>query len=149
MKNTMKIIVLSALSIFSSFVYANNVETFSLTVKVEGLRNSEGLVQFALYNKDDSIPDEQYKKYYRKQTVNINNGSSHTIFNDLPKGRYAVNALHDVNMNGKIDKGFILPIEGIGFTNYTSIGLGNRPNFLKASFNITTNEIKFIKIIYF
>ena len=149
MKNTSKIVVLSALSIFSSFVYANNIGNYSLTVKVEGLRNSEGMVQFALYNKDDTIPDEQYKKYYRKQTVNINNGSSYVIFNDLPKGRYAVNALHDENMDGKIDKGFILPIEGIGFTNYTSIGLGNRPNFLKASFNITTNEIKFIKIIYF
>jgi len=148
MKNTTKIIVLSALSIFASFIYANNVETFSLTVKIEGLRNSEGMVQFALYNKDDSIPDVQYKKYYRIQTVNINNGSSYTIFNDLPKGRYAVSALHDENMNERIDRGFILPIEGIGFTNYTSIGLGNRPNFLKASFNITTNVIKFIKIIY-
>jgi len=149
MKNSTKIVVLSALSILSSFIYANNVETFSLTVKVEGLRNSKGTVQFALYNKDDSIPDEQYKEYYRKQTANINNGSSYTVFNDLPKGRYAVNALHDENMDGKIDKGFIFPIEGIGFTNYTSIGLGNRPDFLKASFNITTNEIKFIKIIYF
>ncbi|MFK5913828.1 MAG: DUF2141 domain-containing protein [Woeseiaceae bacterium] len=149
MKNTTKTIILLALSIFTTCIYADNIETFSLTVKVEGLRNSEGMVQFALYNKDDSIPDEKYKKYYKKQTVNINNGSSYTIFNDLPKGRYAVSVLHDENMDGKIDKGFILPIEGIGFTNYTSIGLGNRPNFLKASFNIATNEIKFIKIIYF
>ena len=149
MKNPTEIVVLSALLMFSSFIYANNVETFSLTVKVEGLRNSKGTVQFALYNKDDSIPDEQYKKYYRKQTVNINNASSYTVFNDLPKGRYAVNALHDENMDGKIDKGFVLPIEGIGFTNYTSIGLGNRPNFLRASFNMMTNEIKIIKIIYF
>jgi len=117
MKNSTKMVILSAVSIFSSFIYANNVETFSLTVKVEGLRNSVGTVQFALYNKDDSIPDEQYKKYYRKQTVNINNGSSYTIFNDLPKGRYAVNALHDENMDGKIDKGFFLPIEGIVYSN--------------------------------
>jgi len=149
MNNSTKIVVLSALLIFSPFICANNVETFSLTVKVEGLRNSKGTVQFALYNKDGSIPDEQYKKYYRKQTVNINNGSSYIVFNNLPKGRYAVNALHDENMDGKIDKGFILPIEGIGFTNYPSIGIKNRPNFLKASFNITKNEKKVIKIIYF
>lgn len=149
MKKLAKLVVLSTLSIFSLFVYADDVENFSLTVKVEGLRNSKGSVQFALYNKDDSIPDEQYKKYYRKQTANINNGLSYTVFNDLPKGRYAVNVLHDENMDGKIDKGFILPIEGIGFTNYTSIGLGNRPEFLKASFNVTANKIKFVKIIYF
>lgn len=149
MKTIIKIVVLAGLSIFSSFVYANNTEVFSLTVKVEGLRNSQGMVQFALYNKDDTIPDEQYKKYYKKQTVKIINGSSYTVFNNLPKGRYAVNILHDENMNGKIDKGFILPIEGTGFTNYTSIGLGNRPNFPKASFNITSNVKKLIKVIYF
>jgi len=113
MKNTTKIIVLSALSIFASFIYANNVETFSLTVKIEGLRNSEGMVQFALYNKDDSIPDVQYKKYYRIQTVNINNGSSYTIFNDLPKGRYAVSALHDENMNERIDRGLFYPLKAL------------------------------------
>jgi uncharacterized protein (DUF2141 family) len=30
--------------------------------------------------------------------------------------------LHDENKNGKIDKGFILPKEGIGFSNFQSIG---------------------------
>ena len=149
MKNATRIIILSALSIFSSFVHANNIETFSLIVKVEGLRNSEGIVQFALYNKDDTIPDEHYKKYYKKQISDINNKSSYTIFDGLPEGRYAVNVLHDENMNGEIDKGFILPIEGIGFTNYTSIGLGNRPNYLVASFNVAANVKKVIKIIYF
>lgn len=46
--------------------------------------------------------------------------------------RYAVNILHDENANGKIDKGFILPKEGIGFSNYSSVGPMNRPNFSKA-----------------
>jgi uncharacterized protein (DUF2141 family) len=52
-------------------------------------------------------------------------------------------------MNGKIDKGFILPVEGVGFTNYTTVGPGNRPNFLKASFEITSDTEKLIKIKYF
>ncbi len=37
-------------------------ETYSLTVEVNGLENSKGIVQFALYNKDGTIPDEDYKK---------------------------------------------------------------------------------------
>lgn len=77
---------------------------------------------------------------------NINNFG---VLFSVATSRYAVNALHDENMDGKIDKGFILPIEGIGFTNYPSIGLNNRPNFLKASFNMTKNEKNLIKIIYF
>ena len=130
-------------------VYADDNGTFSLTVKVNELRNSKGEVQFALYNKDGTIPDKKFKHYLRKQNGKINEGSAYTTFHDLPKGRYAVNVLHDENMNSKIDKGFILPVEGVGFTNYTTVGPGNRPNFLKASFEITSDTEKLIKIKYF
>jgi len=43
------------------------------------------------------------------------------------------------NMNGEIDKGFILSIEGIVFLNYESIGLTNRPDFTKESFSLTSD----------
>jgi uncharacterized protein (DUF2141 family) len=56
--------------------------------------------------------------------------------------------LHDENSNGKIDKGLILPKEGIGFSNYSSIGLTNRPNFKKASFELTQNKTIKVKVIY-
>ena len=56
------------------------------------------------------------------------------------KGNYAVNILHDENNNGKIDKGLILPKEGIGFSNYSSIGLTNRPNFKKANFELAQSK---------
>ena len=141
--------VLLILLSFTKFVYANDNETFSLIVKVDELRNSEGVVQFALYNRDDTIPDKEYENYYIKQVSRISKGSSSTVFNDLPKGKYAVNILHDENMNGEIDTGFIFPIEGIGFTNYQSVGLTNRPNFLKASFELTSDTEKLINIIYF
>ena len=147
-KTTRIIVILSILLKFTSFSYADDNQFFSLTVQVDELRNSQGVVQFALYNKDGSIPDEKYEKYYKTQTENINNGSSFTVFSNLPKGRYAVNVLHDENANGKVDKGFIFPIEGIGFTNYSSIGLNNRPNFIKASFDIMSNTEKLMHIIY-
>jgi uncharacterized protein (DUF2141 family) len=59
-----------------------------------------------------------------------------------------VNILHDENENGQIDKGFILPIEGVGFSNYQSIGFTNRPNFLNASFELRSNKTIGVKIIY-
>ena len=125
---------MSAWLSFISLSYADNRRLYSLTVTVDGLRNSKGIVQFSLYNKDGSIPDEEYKKYYKKEIGKISGSSSSIIFNNLPKGIYAVNILHDENVNGKIDKGFIFPIEGIGFSNYDSIGLTNRPGFTKARF---------------
>lgn len=123
-------------------------ETYSLTVEVNGLQNSKGVVQFALYNKDGSIPDEDYKKCCKILKEKIQNGSSKVTFSNLPVGKYAVNILHDENENGEIDKGFILPIEGVGFSNYQSIGLTNRPNFSKASFELNCDKKISVKVIY-
>jgi uncharacterized protein (DUF2141 family) len=126
-------------------------EGYSLTIKAEGFRKAEGEVLFALYNKDGSIPDEKYKNYFKKGISQIDkDGTATFTFKNLPKGNYAVNILHDENKNGKIDKKFMLPLpsEGIGFSNYKSIGLSNRPNFSKASFVVKNNMTIEINVIY-
>lgn len=123
-------------------------ERVSLTVDVNELRNSTGQVIFSLYNKDGSIPDEDLKNYYKNVKVDISNKSAQTTFKNLPKGKYAVNIVHDENMNGKIDKGWILPIEGIGFSNFKTIGFSNKPNFKKASFDLKMNRMISVKTIY-
>jgi uncharacterized protein (DUF2141 family) len=134
----------------SHFIHLPNrmQKTLSLTIEVKNLRNEKGVVQFALYNKDGSIPDEDYENYYKIVKGEIVNGSSTITFKNIPSGKYAVNILHDENKNGKIDKGFILPIEGIGFSNFRSIGLTNRPNFSKASFELKENKTINVKVIY-
>ncbi len=133
---------------FSSFIPAEKATGFSLTVVVKDLRNSNGTVLFALYNRDDAFPDEHYKKYYKKIIGNIVNGSSTVIFKNLPQGKYAVNILHDENNDGKIKKGIILPKEGIGFSNFQSIGLSNRPSFNKAAFYLGRDTKINVKVIY-
>ncbi len=137
-----------AIAFLSSYKLTKKALVFSLTVEVDELRNSTGLVQFALYNKDGSIPDENYKRFYKKLTKKIVNGSSTVTFNNLPEGKYAVNILHDENTNGKIDKGLILPKEGIGFSNYQFIGLTNRPTFSKAAFKLESNLKIGVHVIY-
>ena len=127
----------------------NQQQKFSLTVETNNLNNNKGSVVFALYNKEDAIPDEHYKKYYKKMIGKIENLASSVTFEDLPAGKYAVNVLHDEDSNGKIKKGFILPKEGIGFSNFQSIGLGNKPNFKKASFELNADKSIVVKMIYF
>jgi len=126
-----------------------NLYGFDINVSVDNLKNSKGVVQFNLYNKDGTIPDKNFNKYYKKLTAKIINNKAHVVFKNIPKGRYAIGVLHDENNNGKIDKGFMLPIEGVGFTNYNKINLFNKPNFKKASFKLDSNTTKTIKIIYF
>lgn len=123
-------------------------ERYSLTIEVDGLRNSKGLVKIALYNKENSIPDEHFENYYKIENVAINKNIANFTFLNLPIGKYAISVLHDENSNGKIDKGIVLPKEGVGFSNYSSIGIGNKPNFKKASFELEQNKIIKVKVIY-
>ena len=148
----MKIVIITLIAFALSltlYSFVNpNADTFSLTIEVKNLRNSKGVVQFTLYNKNGSIPDEDYENYYKILKEEIVNGSSTITFKNIPSGKYAINILHDENKNGKIDKGFILPIEGIGFSNFQFIGLTNRPNFSKASFELKENKTISVKVIY-
>lgn len=132
----------------SLFAFAEN-HNYSLSVSVNHLRNETGVIQFTLYNKDGSLPDEKFERYYKQMISKIEKKSATAIFKHLPKGRYAVNILHDENENGKIDTGMFLPVEGVGLSNYKSINLMNRPNFEKASFQLNSNMQQEITINYF
>jgi uncharacterized protein (DUF2141 family) len=148
MKNFTKSIL--AILLFT-FLYAFDAKAqsgLSLTVQVENLQNTKGHVQFTVYNKEGSIPDEKYENYYKIATAEIKGNSAKVIFLNLPKGTYAVNILHDEDKDGEIDKGWVLPKEGIGFSNFTQIGLSNRPNFKKASFELKEDKTISVKVIY-
>ncbi len=149
MKKVLFILPMLVFSMVLSSYSDDQAQGNVLVVKVANLRNSKGNVQFALYNRDGSIPDEHYKKYYRIEKANIVDGKSEVAFRNMPKGRYAVNVLHDENSNGKIDKGLLLPKEGIGFSNYQSIGITNKPNFSKASFELKEDQEIAVKVLYF
>jgi uncharacterized protein (DUF2141 family) len=147
-KRWLLFIGITLIIIFSAFNKQSEDPCFALTIEVNGLRNDDGVVVFALYNRDDAFPDEHYEKYYRKLQGKIIEGSSEVSFADLPEGKYAVNILHDEDNDGKIKKGIILPKEGVGFSNYTSIGITNRPKFSKASFNFSSDKTISVHIIY-
>ena len=134
--------------IFSSFTPHNEEGNNSLTVNVTELRNSIGVVQFTLYNKEGSIPDDHFKKYYKQLAGPISDNSSEITFTNLPNGIYAVNILHDENENGKIDKGWLLPIEGVGFSKLKSINPLNRPSFKKTKFDLSNNKTINVSMIY-
>ncbi|TLP70644.1 DUF2141 domain-containing protein [Maribacter sp. ACAM166] len=144
-----KTVILSLL-LFGVIISNTKTDSYSLTIKANGLENSEGTVVFAIYNKDGSIPDQKFKKYYRKESASIVNNKSEITFNNLPQGLYAVTILHDENNNGKIDTKFMLPLpdEGVGFSNYDDFGLSNRPNFNKANFNLNKDTTVVVKVNY-
>jgi len=147
-KIILSLVFLGVVTLLSSFVNPILDEEYSLTITVDNLQNSDGVVQFTIYNKDGTIPDEHYENYYLQRTSEILNNSSVITFENLPQGTYAINILHDEDENGEIKKGWILPVEGIGFSNFESIGLMNRPNFSKASFELNCDLTRTITIVY-
>ena len=142
------LICLILLLSIGSVIQAADNKGITLTVSVSELRNSNGNVVFALYNRKDAFPDEHYKKYYKIVSGKITNRSSVVVFKDLRIGQYAVNILHDENNDGKIKKKLFLPVEGIGFSNFQSIGLSNKPTFEKAAFYLRANTTIRVTIIY-
>lgn len=54
----------------------------------------------------------------------------------------------DEDEDGEIDKGWVLPTEGIGFSNINKIGIGNKPNFKKAKFELSTTKKINVTVIY-
>ena len=120
-----------------------------LEVEVDNLRNSDGVVIFSLYNRDKTVPDMKLKNFYKQKIVKIVNNRATAIFNYLSSDNYSVGIIHDENQNHKVDKGFILPVEGVGYSNIDSISPLNKPNFKNSSFYLDKDKKKFIKIIYF
>ena len=143
----LKLVGIVSFTVSSSFV-SDYSDTATLTVHVDKLRNANGLVQFALYNREDTLPDEHFEKFYKIAVAPIENRAASIVFEDLPPGVYAVNILHDENENGQIDRRFLLPKEGIGFSNYESIGITNKPTFSKASFELKGDKDIVVKVIY-
>ncbi|MEC7264696.1 MAG: DUF2141 domain-containing protein [Bacteroidota bacterium] len=47
-----------------------------------------------------------------------------------------------------MEMGLLLPKEGIGFSNFKTIGLSNRPNFSKASFVLVKDSTIVVNMIY-
>lgn len=78
MKVFSKPVILGLFIMLVSFRAAPLQRGYSLTVKVDGLRNSKGLVQFALYNREGTIPDQKFKTYYRMKTAEITNKNKKT-----------------------------------------------------------------------
>ena len=103
----LNIIFLLAFFSVTFFSFTNEKQEFTLKVKVKGLKNNIGQVQFALYNKNGTIPDEKYKNYHLLKTSSIEGNQSQIVFNNLPQGKYAVNILHDEDKDGEIDKDWL------------------------------------------
>lgn len=148
MKKTMMkavVVLLAAMVMAPAVTKGQSAGTKKLTVKVTGIRSDQGKLRAALFQAPAGFPSED-DKAFRRDEVEIKNGTATVVFNKLAPGTYAVSVLHDENGNQKMDTNFLgIPKEGYGASMNPKVRL-RAPRFDEAKFELTedamTIEIK-------
>ncbi|WP_245153538.1 DUF2141 domain-containing protein [Chlorobaculum sp. 24CR] len=105
----------------------------SITVRITGLRSSDGNLYVALFNAKKGFPGK-FDRAIRKTQIPASGAEHVVVFGDAPFGVYAVAVQHDENGNGKLDSNFLgMPKEGVGTSNNPKSKFGP-PSFDDASF---------------
>lgn len=112
-----------------------------ITVRVSGLRNSDGSLSVGLFNAKKGFPGK-FDKALKTVTVPAAGAEPVAHFDQVPWGTYAVAVRHDENGNGKLDANFLgMPKEGVGTSNNPRTSFGP-PSFEDASFVLEQAELE-------
>lgn len=78
--------------------------------------------------------------------VDVAAGEREAAFEDLPAGRYAFKAFHDVNGNGRMDVNpFGMPVEPFAFSN-NAVGNMGPAGWERASLDLTADTVQTVRI---
>lgn len=124
-----------------SALLACRASAADLIVIVDHLKSRIGNVRAAVFDDPKAFP----KAMLQGQKSQVGDSAVTLTFKDLPKGRYAVSAYQDLNLNDKLDtNAFGMPKEPYGFSQKAR-GRFGPPSFEEASFEFG-NEDKTIHI---
>lgn len=126
---------LATSSLVSSLLVActSSAVAADLTVVVKDVKNTDGKILVALYNKADGFPRIPFLKNGTVASV----GQVQVVFKDLPAGEYALSAFQDKNGNEKLDTNSMgIPNEPLGFSEDAK-GKFGPPDFADARFKHT------------
>ena len=95
----------------------------SITMNIGNVRNTRGKVVVDVCPQDRFLGDG----CVHHGEVPARAGATVITIENVPAGTYAVQAFHDENANGEVDRAMLgIPREGVGFSRNARIGLGHR-----------------------
>ena len=131
---------------FMSLSLVAQTNTYDLTVKVNGIKNKKGMVEFGLFRDPEYFA--QVGKTYRMMRVKVEASDETVTFHNLPKGKYAVCIYLDENNNDQCDKNFFgIPTEKFAFSNNIRPIL-SIPSFESCSVYLNENKSIVIRADY-
>ena len=140
-------LALSAVATTLSGSAAFAAEPGHLTVRMHGMRNSDGQVLCALFDSPDAFPEGE--KAIQGARSKVADGQASCRFKDIKPGVYAVAVFHDEDGDGQMDSLLGIPTEGFGFSNNAKPALFGPPAFQKAAFRMGSGRRAVaIKMLY-
>lgn len=136
------------LIIFFSLLFLNtSSETHTLTVTINNIKNMEGTLEVALFNSNGRFLEEG--QAFKSISVKVENNSETLVFENIPKGDYAISLYHDENANGDCDRNFFgIPKEPYAFSNNFKPRF-SAPTFEDCQFKLTADKSLNIELIKF
>ena len=113
-------------------------EPGQLTVRMHGMRNSDGQVLCALFKGPAGFPEGE--KAAQGDRVKVHRGQAACRFKNVKPGLYAVAVFHDEDGDGEMDTVLAIPTEGFGFSNNAKPGMFGPPSFKEAAFRMKSGR---------
>ena len=133
-----KFLIFSLAAGLIGFAQTGHAQT--LTIHVNNIQTTEGIVGCALFDGPDGYPMEPEKAWSMEVEPAI--GGVTCQFDNVSPGIYAASVSHDVNENGKVDTNFLgIPREAWGVSNNV------RPPFRAPKFEEAQFEVRGDKTI--
>jgi uncharacterized protein (DUF2141 family) len=119
---------------------ASLAEAARITVTIDGIRSTDGVIMVGLCDTAAAFPD----RFIKGQSAAAKTPSVTLIFENVAPGRYALSAFQDRNNNGKLDRGaFGVPQEPFGFSRDARAMMGP-PSFDDAAFDVPAQGIALV-----
>jgi len=123
-------LVSSAVLAAAPLLVAQTAATCSVTVKVTGIRNTDGNISVALRSAPETIVQHKVVE------IDPATMSAAATFDGMARGTYDIAVIHDENKNGKLDFNEMgMPLEGYGHSNNPAKRPGP-PSFEETKFTI-------------
>lgn len=109
-----------------------------LSVFVEGVKNSLGNINVAVYNQAEGFL--KFDTVFKSGHTRAVEGVTHLYIDNLPEGEYALAVFHDENENNELDTSWLgIPKEAYGFSK-GKVKLFGPPSFDECAMKISTNR---------
>ncbi len=112
----------------------------TIEIRIEGLRNAQGIVRLCLTRDSAHFPDCNGDPAAIRRSIPAARAAELRIEGAAP-GSYALAVIHDENGNGRLDRFMAIPREGFGFSRNPRLRMGP-PRFEEVRFDVTGGTVR-------